>query len=163
MWAQTSVDSPTHPSTFYFTMFTFGIYKHQLSHTSTLANSCCAFAVIALNKNKERPTEGMQVHASETQLRTCWSFPALQFVHECAHWANMVIFCLRFINIYRHASTNTWTLLPPPLIFFPSTRFQSSFWLLCHCSSLLSPPSLTASPPLASLTPTKFHSWRWNH
>lgn len=69
----------------------------------------------------------------------------------------MVICFYRFINICKHASTNTQTLLPPPLIFFPSTRFQSPFCFLCHCSSLPSPPTLARSFPsfpLLSLQPS---------
>lgn len=150
-----SIDTPCH--TLFHYVHIWGMHAstptHTHIHTVTLANSCCGFPVIAENQNKDSPTECMQIHTRKIQLSPSYSFPALESVREIAHRANVVICFYRFINIFRHAPTNTQTLLPPPLIFFPSTKFQSPFCFLCNCSSL-------PSPPFASLTPTKFHSWR---
>lgn len=78
-----------------------------------------------------------------------WGF---HFQHSCPRkfcWANMVICFYRFINICRHASTNTQTFLPPPAnflsinkiskpILFPLSPFLPSFPSL--------PPSLPSFP-----------------
>lgn len=125
-------------------------------HIATLANSCCGFTVFAENQNKR---EAQRLHENTNlkkkkynrdQVSLSWHENLFTNLHTEQIWSfaftDSLIFC-------RHAPTSTQTLLPPPLIFFPSTRFQSPFCFLCHCSSL-------PSPPFASLTPTKFHSWR---
>lgn len=133
--------------------------KHEYRHTQSCSPSACLHPGHACarshttshcdrrllrrrcHRSEPERGEACRVHVSKHLRNTRRARACLCY---SARSANTVICSYRFINICRRASTNTQTLLPPPLIFFPSTRFQSPFCFLCHCSSL--PPSL---PPLA--------------
>lgn len=80
------------------------------------------------------------------------SFHAIAIVHECAHWANMVICFYRSINICRHASANTRNTLPSPTYFRSINKISKP---ILFPVSLSLPPSVPLLPlPLPSLQPS---------